>query len=74
MSTTSLEKTNLEAHVDLCAERYKQLDLRLCHFQDFSVPNSNSLLGKFLLNRDGFKSNEKNKIKLFKNLQRSNWN
>lgn len=29
MSTTSLEKTNLEAHVDLCAERYKQLDLRL---------------------------------------------
>jgi Mg2+ and Co2+ transporter CorA len=29
MTTTSLEKTNLEAHVDLCAERYKQLDLRL---------------------------------------------
>jgi hypothetical protein len=29
METTNLERTNLEAHVDLCAERYKQLDLRL---------------------------------------------
>jgi hypothetical protein len=29
MSTTSLERENLEAHVDLCAERYKQLDYRL---------------------------------------------
>lgn len=27
--TTNLERENLEAHVDLCAERYKQLDLRL---------------------------------------------
>lgn len=27
--TTSLERTNLEAHVDLCAERYRSLDLRL---------------------------------------------
>ncbi len=27
--TTSLEKTSLEAHVDLCALRYKQLDDRL---------------------------------------------
>lgn len=27
--TTNLERTNLEAHVDLCAERYKQLDTRL---------------------------------------------
>jgi hypothetical protein len=27
--TTSLEKTSLEAHVDLCAMRYKQLDTRL---------------------------------------------
>ena len=24
-----LERTNLEAHVDLCAERYKQLDQRM---------------------------------------------
>jgi len=27
--TTKLEKTSLEAHVDLCAMRYRQLDLRL---------------------------------------------
>jgi hypothetical protein len=24
-----IEKTNLEAHVDLCAQRYEQLDIRL---------------------------------------------
>ena len=29
ITTTNLERTNLEAHVDLCAERYRQLDLRL---------------------------------------------
>ena len=28
-STTSLERTSLEAHVDLCALRYQQLDSRL---------------------------------------------
>jgi hypothetical protein len=28
-STTDLEKTSLEAHVDLCALRYQQLDTRL---------------------------------------------
>lgn len=27
--TTELEKENLEAHVDLCALRYEQLDTRL---------------------------------------------
>ena len=27
--TTDLEKTSLEAHVDLCAMRYAQLDTRL---------------------------------------------
>ena len=27
--TTSLERTSLDAHVDLCALRYSQLDLRL---------------------------------------------
>ena len=26
---TQIEKENLEAHVELCAERYKQLELRL---------------------------------------------
>lgn len=29
INTTSLEKTNLEAHVDLCAERYSHLENRL---------------------------------------------
>ena len=29
LSTTDLEKTNLEAHVDLCSERYKGLHDRL---------------------------------------------
>lgn len=28
-TTTNLERENLEAHVDLCAERYKQLETRL---------------------------------------------
>ena len=27
--TTNLEKQSLEAHVDLCAMRYQQLDIRL---------------------------------------------
>lgn len=29
MNPTSLERENLEAHVDLCAERYNSLDQRL---------------------------------------------
>jgi len=29
MATTDIEKENLEAHVELCAERYKQLENRL---------------------------------------------
>lgn len=31
--TTSLEKQSLEAHVDLCALRYLQLDTRLTHLE-----------------------------------------
>lgn len=31
--TTSLEKQSLEAHVDLCALRYAQLDTRLDHLE-----------------------------------------
>jgi len=27
--TTAIEKENLEAHVELCAERYKHVELRL---------------------------------------------
>lgn len=29
LKTTDIEKENLEAHVELCAERYKQLESRL---------------------------------------------
>lgn len=29
MSASDIEKENLEAHVELCAERYKQLNLKL---------------------------------------------
>ena len=31
---TSLEKQSLEAHVDLCALRYLQLDTRLTHLEE----------------------------------------
>lgn len=29
MSASDIEKENLEAHVELCAERYKQLNIKL---------------------------------------------
>lgn len=32
--TTTLEKTSLEAHVDLCALRYGQLDQRLTNLEE----------------------------------------
>ena len=34
MPTTSLEKESLEAHVDLCALRYEQLDRRLTGLEE----------------------------------------
>ena len=33
-STTELERESLEAHVDLCAIRYEQLDKRLTGLED----------------------------------------
>jgi hypothetical protein len=33
-NTTELERTSLEAHVDLCALRYHQLDQRLSTLED----------------------------------------
>ena len=33
MPTTDLEKQSLEAHVDLCALRYQQLDTRLTNVE-----------------------------------------
>lgn len=34
MSTTALEKENLEAHVDLCAQRYEVLEGRLTKVEE----------------------------------------
>ena len=34
IQTTKLEKENLEAHVDLCAERYSQLESRLSNLEE----------------------------------------
>jgi len=34
VSTTSLEKENLEAHVDLCAQRYEVLEGRLTKVEE----------------------------------------
>ena len=34
MSTTDLEKQNLEAHVDLCEQRYKNLETRLTKIEE----------------------------------------
>ena len=34
MSTTELEKQNLEAHVDLCEQRYKNLETRLSKIEE----------------------------------------
>ena len=33
MSTTNLEKENLEAHVDLCEQRYKNLETRMVNIE-----------------------------------------
>ena len=33
IKTTKLERENLEAHVDLCAERYGQLESRLTNLE-----------------------------------------
>jgi predicted nucleic acid-binding Zn-ribbon protein len=34
MSSTNIEKKNLEAHVELCAERYAALDNKLSNLDD----------------------------------------
>ena len=33
-TTTEIEKENLEAHVELCAERYKNLETKLNNLED----------------------------------------
>jgi hypothetical protein len=44
MSTTELEKQNLEAHVDLCAERYKGLHDRLSAIETTLTRMNNDLM------------------------------
>lgn len=34
MEATSLEKNNLEAHVDLCHQRYREIERRLTKIED----------------------------------------
>lgn len=47
MSTTDLEKQNLEAHVDLCSERYKGLHDRLSAIElRLSKMNEDMLAGQ----------------------------
>jgi pantothenate kinase len=47
MSTTDLEKQNLEAHVDLCSERYKGLHDRLSAIEiRLSRMNEDMLVGQ----------------------------
>ena len=47
MSTTDLEKQNLEAHVDLCSERYKGLHDRLSAIEiRLSKMNEDMLVGQ----------------------------
>lgn len=43
MSTTEYEKHNLEAHVDLCAERYGQLKQELENLQQGQVATNQRL-------------------------------
>lgn len=35
--STDIEKKSLEAHVELCAERYRNLDEKLCNLDDRMV-------------------------------------
>lgn len=43
MSTTEYEKHNLEAHVDLCAERYEQLKQELENLQHGQIATNQRL-------------------------------
>lgn len=46
MSTTEIEKKNLEAHVEICAERYKNLETKLENL-DERIDNLDSRMDKF---------------------------
>ena len=59
MSTTSLEKENLEAHVDLCAQRYEVLEGRLTKIEEKvehihqEITNGNKSMMKVLIGSAG---------------------
>lgn len=46
MSTTEIEKKNLEAHVEICAERYKNLETKLENL-DERIDNLDGRMDKF---------------------------
>jgi len=58
-AATTFERTNLEAHVDLCAVRYAQLDNRLVKVEEkldviaVDMKNSNSALIKIIVGAAG---------------------
>ena len=53
--TTNLERENLEAHVDLCAERYSNLEIRLTVIESKveklgqTIDESNRSMGKVII-------------------------
>jgi hypothetical protein len=57
--TTELEKTSLEAHVDLCALRYGQLDQRLTSIEgkvtvlQQTIENAHNSMTKILIGTAG---------------------
>lgn len=59
LPTTSLEKESLEAHVDLCALRYQQLDSRLTKIESKvediheDITNGNKSMVKVLVGATG---------------------
>ena len=54
-----IEKTNLEAHVDLCAQRYESLDLRLTSIESkvgdlqFAIKDSHNSMVKVIIGTAG---------------------
>ena len=59
LPTTALEKESLEAHVDLCALRYQQLESRLTKIEDKvediheDITNGNKSMVKVLIGATG---------------------
>ena len=54
-----IEKTNLEAHVDLCAQRYESLDLRLTSIESkvgdlqFAIKDSHNSMVQVIIGTAG---------------------